>query len=81
MFIGIKQDVIDLTRREKMQLREFFFGGMVQVDGRFVEDIQIGLQLFVIDFAKFGHGVVDIQYDFVEVWPNPSPSLKGRENE
>ena len=32
MFVGIKQDVIDLTRREKMQFREFFLGGMIQVN-------------------------------------------------
>ena len=40
-------------------------------------------QLLVIDFAEFRNGVINVQYDIVERErrPNPSPSLKGREDE
>ena len=65
MFVGIKKNVVYLARREKMQLGEFFFGRVIQVNGRFVQGIEIRLQLLIIDFAEFGDGIVDVQYDFV----------------
>ena len=65
MFVGVEQNIVDLTGREEMELGEFFFGGMVQVNGRFVQGIQVRLQLLIIDFAEFGDGIVDVQYDFV----------------
>ena len=65
MFVGVEEDVVDLAGREEMELGEFFFGGMIQVNRRFVKSIEVRLQLLVVDFAEFGDGVVDIEDDVI----------------
>lgn len=66
MLIGVQEDVINLFRGEEIELRELFVGGMVEVNGRFVQEVEVRLELFVIDFSDFCGSVVDVGDDVFE---------------
>ena len=65
MLIGVYEDVINLPRREEIELRELFIGGMVEVNGRFVKEVEVRLELFIIDLSDFCGSVVDIIHDVI----------------
>ena len=66
MAVGIGKDIVDLLRREKRQLAEFFVGRSIEVDRGIVQGIEVGLQLFVVGFSQLGCGTINIENDIIE---------------
>ena len=67
MSVRVREDVVNLLRGKEIELLQFFVGGVVEVNRRVVQGIEVRLQLFVVHFADFRSGIVDVQDDVVKV--------------
>lgn len=69
MPVGIREQFVNLVRREERQAAEFLFGRVIEVDRRVMERIEVGLELFIVRLAQLRSCAVDIEDDVVEVLP------------
>ena len=67
MSVRIREDVVNLLRGKEIELLQFFVGGVIEVNRRVVQGIEVGLQLLVVHFADLRSGIVDVQDDVVKV--------------
>ena len=60
MTVGVRQNIVYLLGREKIQLLQLFVGGVVQIDRSLMQRVQIRLQLLIIHLSDFRRRIVDV---------------------
>ena len=60
MTVGVRQNIVYLLGREKIQLLQLFVGGVVQIDRSLMQRVQIRLQLLIIHFSDLRRRIVDV---------------------